>query len=181
MALLSVLLSLLPVAAALDVCPGESARYGDHKCNHDDTHRVCATLLDDAGQPLNWGKGSFWEITGQTAWQWDDQIRANNGDSWCICMWATAELIDAAGCDNVHLHCSATDVPFVLNAYTDGGTDLDSAHKCLQRKCPDYVATQQLYAVNRELGSWAPIGLCVVAFALPARRVRDVHRGLFLA
>lgn len=27
-------------------CPGESDRYGDFKCNHDNTHRVCAQLLD---------------------------------------------------------------------------------------------------------------------------------------
>ena len=28
------------------VCPGEGPRYGDFKCNHDRTHRVCAQLLD---------------------------------------------------------------------------------------------------------------------------------------
>ena len=28
------------------VCPGEGLRYGDRKCNHDPTHRVCAQLLD---------------------------------------------------------------------------------------------------------------------------------------
>merc|ERR1719453_1084311 len=132
MALLSVLLS---VAVALDVCPGESARYGDHKCDHDDTHRVCATLLDDHGQPLNWGKGSFWEITGQTAWQWDDQIRANNGDSWCICMWATARLIEEAGCENVHLRCDSTDVQYVMSKYHDGGVKLSAAQDCLVKKC----------------------------------------------
>jgi|688.fasta_scaffold362814_1 hypothetical protein len=26
----------------IEVCPGESDRYGDFKCNHDNTHRVCA-------------------------------------------------------------------------------------------------------------------------------------------
>jgi hypothetical protein len=30
------------VAHAIDVCPGEGPRYGDYKCNHDGTHRVCA-------------------------------------------------------------------------------------------------------------------------------------------
>ena len=68
------------------VCPGESARYGDHKCNHDGPHRVCAQLLDSTNkQPLSWGQGGdFWAITGQKAFQWDNQIRAHNGDSWCI-------------------------------------------------------------------------------------------------
>ena len=33
----------------------QGSRYGDFKCNHDPTHRVCATLLDGQGQPLDWG------------------------------------------------------------------------------------------------------------------------------
>merc|ERR1719162_1907286 len=131
-------------AAAGDVavCPGEGDRYGDHKCNHDETHRVCAQLLDGSGQPLNWGKGDFWEITKQKAFQWDDDIRANGGDSWCICMWATAELIEAVGCDNVHLHCGSTDISYVLGKYTDFGTDLTPARECLQRKCGSTSLTQ---------------------------------------
>eukprot|EP00928_Gymnodinium_smaydae_P066550 TRINITY_DN4953_c1_g2_i1.p1 TRINITY_DN4953_c1_g2~~TRINITY_DN4953_c1_g2_i1.p1 ORF type:complete len:104 (+),score=7.20 TRINITY_DN4953_c1_g2_i1:81-392(+) len=53
---------------AVSVCRGEGARYGDHKCNHDETHRVCAQLLDDKTHtPLKkWGREgnqSFWEIT----------------------------------------------------------------------------------------------------------------------
>ena len=31
----------------IKVCPGEGPRYGDFKCNHDGTHRVCAQLLDE--------------------------------------------------------------------------------------------------------------------------------------
>merc|ERR1719230_1341692 len=114
-------------AGDVAVCPGEGDRYGDHKCNHDPTHRVCAQLLDGSGQPLSWGKGDFWEITGQKPFQWDDEIRANGGDSWCICMWATARLIDSAGCDAVHLNCAATDVAYVLDSYNDGGVDLAPA------------------------------------------------------
>merc|ERR1719214_39774 len=96
--------------AGIAACPGESGRYGDPKCD-------------------------FWTITGQKMFQWDNQIRANNGDSWCICMWATARLIEQVGCDNVHLHCSATDVQYVLNSYNDGGYQLHSAHECLKKKC----------------------------------------------
>merc|ERR1719326_2219326 len=117
----------------LAMCPGEGDRYGDHKCNHDETHRVCAKLLGSNGQPLSWGKGDFWQITGQEAFKWDDEIRANHGDSWCICMWATARLIQSAGCDNVHLDCAATDVDYVMKSYTDGGTDLKPAKDCLRR------------------------------------------------
>ena len=34
------------VPQEIAVCPGEGPRYGDFKCNHDRTHRVCAQLLD---------------------------------------------------------------------------------------------------------------------------------------
>ncbi|CAL1147864.1 unnamed protein product [Cladocopium goreaui] len=119
------------------VCPGEGARYEDFKCNHDPTHRVCAQLLDGEGQPLDWGaKGNFWQITGQEAFQWDSEIRENHGDSWCICMWATARLIATVGCENVHLRCDATDVAYVEKSYVDGGVNLQPAKKCLQQKCP---------------------------------------------
>jgi len=126
-------------SSSVVVCPGEGPRYGDFKCNHDGTHRVCAKLLNEEGQPLSWGKGDFWAITGQKRFQWDDKIRAkpNPGDSWCICMWAMARMIQSAGCDNVHIHCNATDIDFVMNSYNDGGTKLDGAHKCLQQKCFD--------------------------------------------
>ena len=97
----------------IDPCPGEGPRYGDFRCNHDNSHRVCAQLLNsDDGQPLNWGQADFWSITGQKKWQWDALIRSepNPGDSWCICMWATARLIETVGCENVHIRCNSTDV-----------------------------------------------------------------------
>jgi hypothetical protein len=123
------------------VCPGEGDRYGDFKCNHDTTHRCCARLLDDDGNPMQWGEGDFWEITGQKSHQWDDKIKGepNPGDSWCICMWATADLIEAVGCDNVHIRCDATDVKYMLSNYDDNGRDLSVAHDCLQQKCADRI------------------------------------------
>ena len=74
-------------------------RYGDFKCTHDKTHRVCAKLVDNltSCQELSWNEngGSFWEITNQQKWNWKNKIcnEPNPGDSWCICMWATADLI----------------------------------------------------------------------------------------
>ncbi|CAE7775707.1 unnamed protein product [Symbiodinium sp. CCMP2592] len=136
---------LAAAAAEIAVCPGESDRYGDFKCNHDPTHRVCATLLDSSGKPLAWGSnGTFWEITGQSAFQWDDRIRANHGDSWCICMWATARLIETVGCENIHLNCAATDVAYVENSYQDSGVSLAAAKSCLERKCPKQSLPQEL-------------------------------------
>jgi len=89
-----------------------------------------------------WGSGSFWKITGQDAFNWKDTLCNKNGENpgnpgtgWCICMWATARLISSAGCDAVHLDCDATDVDYVLSKYTDGGTNLQSAHECLMKKC----------------------------------------------
>ena len=127
-------------AADIAVCPGEGPRYGDFKCNHDSTHRVCAQLVEGNGsaEPLSWGPaGDFWEITGQKAFQWNDRIvkGPNPGDSWCICMWATASLIEKVGCDNVHLHCDSTDVDYVLASYHDGGRSLTAAHDCIRQKC----------------------------------------------
>merc|ERR1712012_1283516 len=122
-------------------CPGEGPRYGDYKCNHDRTHRVCAKLVDNptSCKELSWNEdgSSFWDITGQQRWNWKDKICAapNPGDSWCICMWATANLIKEVGCDNVHIHCESTDVSYVMSSYQDGGWDLQQAKSCLQRKC----------------------------------------------
>jgi hypothetical protein len=137
--LVAVLFASLALAGDVAVCPGEGPRYGDFKCNHDGTHRVCAQLLEDGGgSPLQWGEGDFWSITGQKAFQWDKSIRSapNPGDSWCICMWAFARMIERVGCENVHLHCESTDLAFVLDRYHDGGHRLDKAHECLKKTCP---------------------------------------------
>mmetsp|Transcript_28263 Transcript_28263/g.66076 ORF Transcript_28263/g.66076 Transcript_28263/m.66076 type:complete len:161 (-) Transcript_28263:271-753(-) len=137
------------------VCPGEGDRYGDFKCNHDSTHRVCAQLVDQGGKPLAWGeKGDFWEITGQKAFQWPERIieAPNPGDSWCICMWATASLIERVGCDNVHLRCDATDVEYVFASYRDGGQDLSAAQMCLRKKChAEVAASRQRRSAKRRL------------------------------
>ncbi|XP_063686368.1 uncharacterized protein LOC134820073 [Bolinopsis microptera] len=128
------------------VCPGEGPRYQDYKCNHDSTHRVCARLVDNTDgkcDELSWDDEdpdhprSFWDITNQERWNWKDKVCAapNPGDSWCICMWATASLIKKVGCDNVHIRCEATSVNYMMEKYTDGGVDLADAKLCLQKKC----------------------------------------------
>ena len=58
------------VPSTVEVCPGEGPRYGDFKCNHDSTHRVCAKLVNSSSDstPLEWGPaGDFWSITGARA------------------------------------------------------------------------------------------------------------------
>jgi len=128
----------------VEPCPGEGPRYGDFKCDHDRTHRVCAKLVDNSNgqcKELAWNEDqqSFWQITRQERWNWKSRIcyGPNPGDSWCICMWATENLIRKVGCDNVHINCAATDVPYLLRSERDGGWDLKIARECIQRKCPE--------------------------------------------
>jgi hypothetical protein len=139
------MLTLITVASAvasdLSACPGEGPRYGDYKCNHDYTHRVCAKLVDNTNhqcKPLSWGNKDFWDLTGQKQFEWSSNICAepNPGDSWCICMWAFARTIQQVGCDNVHIHCGSTDVDHLLRNYHDGRVNLDEAHACIKTKCP---------------------------------------------
>merc|ERR1739849_34760 len=76
----------------VSTCPGEGPRYGDYKCIHDRTHRVCAQLVDDASScnELSWNEDgrSFWDITRQQRWNWKERVcnAPNPGDSWCICI-----------------------------------------------------------------------------------------------
>merc|ERR1712100_148586 len=127
---------LLALASAINICPGEGPRYGDYKCNHDSTHRVCARLKDNSGNKISWGGGDFWQITQQPDWSSSVGSDSNNpGGDWCISMWATASLIEKVGCSNVHIDCGATDVSYVLPQYTDGGHNLDAAKSCITSKC----------------------------------------------
>ena len=70
------------------MCQGEGPRYGDFKCNHDSTHRVCAHLVDNSGgkcKELSWGKGTFWEITHQQDWNWKESV-CNAVSSLCAAL-----------------------------------------------------------------------------------------------
>merc|ERR1711978_600472 len=127
----------------VSVCPGEGSRYGDYKCIHDRTHRVCAKLVDNSDSScteVRWNMGtsrsvSFWDITGQQRWNWKQRIcgAPNPGDSWCICMWASANIVAEVGCDSVTINCAATDVDYVLNSRYDGGWNLENFKSCLRR------------------------------------------------
>ena len=129
-------LAAVQTAHGIGVCPGEGPRYGDYKCNHDGTHRVCAKLKDGSGGKVLWGDADFWHLTGQPDWSSSvGSDSANPGGDWCICMWATASLISKVGCDNVHIDCSATDVDYVMSKYNDGGVDIAPAKACLIKKC----------------------------------------------
>merc|ERR1711934_1351196 len=105
--------------SGLPSCPGDTRSPGT--CDQDTTHRVCAKIVGT----------NFWGDTNQPSWTND----IGSDGTWCICMWATAEFIEAEGCDNVTINCAATDVQYVLGKYTDAGTNLTVAHTCLTSKC----------------------------------------------
>lgn len=101
----------------MEVCPGMSGK--SHKCNQDLTNRVCAKLLDDEGQPLDWGGQSFFDLIGRPlrSQGWEELIQEEGGDSSCISMWMLAKAISRQGCENIHINCAATGVNFVMDRY----------------------------------------------------------------
>ena len=46
-------------------------------------------------------------------------------------MRAFANLIEDVGCQNVHIHCDATDVQYVLDNYEVSEDSEENAHDCL--------------------------------------------------
>lgn len=145
-------------AEEIAICRGEGPRYGDFKCNHDFTHRVCMKLTDTSENTCKkriFYEGlDFWDITGQKAFEWSDKVcyGENPGEGWCICMWATAKMIQTVGCDNVEIDCAATSVTHVMSNYIDGGYDLKEAQECLEKKCPTKsVAAKETKDVQKEI------------------------------
>jgi len=139
-------------SSTLQSCPGAGAPGSEQTCEKG----VCAQLLGSDGTPLNWGKkGNFWEVTEQTSFMWDDTIRSNGGDSWCIPLRTATVLIWQNGCENVHIRCDGTDVGYVLalfsgNCLKDYGfppewlKELEPTRDCLKKKCvPDVSLSSQ--------------------------------------
>lgn len=121
----------------LHVCSGELADLGEHKCDRDKTHRVCARLLDDDGFPLK--DYDFHELAYQRQLIINEQTKRNGVDSWCIDLYAISRLITTNGCENVYIRCDATDVDFVIKKYSKGKC-FTQAKECLQKQCsPDTV------------------------------------------
>lgn len=162
------LMTLVSARGEIGVCPGEG-RWDDHKCNHDSRYRVCAQLIDEhlpGGAPRMWAGSDFydiagedfWDITGITSPLWEDSIVANHGDSWCIDMWATAFLIRDLGCENVHVRCDATDVSYLMTAYSLGSSSVpedvwEGARQCFKGKC---VEAGDMGGMETKWGADAP-------------------------
>lgn len=124
------------------VCKGDTR--GDRRCNHDQTHRVCAEI----GDPHT----SFWGFTGQQSWcgtvgnyggRYGSLPRCPlDTPTWCICKWATASWIAGEGCsDNVSIDCAATDICAtelgLFFSYNDFDVNLHPARQCVKSKCKE--------------------------------------------
>lgn len=131
--------------ADLAPCPGED-RTADHKC-HIAGGQVCLRLLDEQGQPRVFNKAAWfgsdqdwWDITGTCAKQskkkWDAKIRANGGDSWCVCAECAAKATEQAGCENMDIRCDATNMYDIFSLDLPGYQALE---ECLKSKCPKFV------------------------------------------
>merc|ERR1712048_619869 len=116
---------------------------------------------------------------------WDDKIRENKGDSWCLTVDATAEWIKKAGCAKVDINCAATDVGWVaegkyMEAYR-GPVDLKLVQDCIEQKCGNsnkaVVWTQG--SVISAGGVAAVVG-CGIAMLMNAMALRRSVRPLLI-
>mmetsp|Transcript_55244 Transcript_55244/g.120353 ORF Transcript_55244/g.120353 Transcript_55244/m.120353 type:complete len:144 (+) Transcript_55244:261-692(+) len=128
------LLALLAPAFGAQLTPCSGDTRGDGRCNHDSTHRVCANIGSSAT--------SFFKFSGQRNWCGTRDGSAARcppeAPTWCICKWATARWIEGEGCNSsVNFDCAATDVCNLKRSFSDGGVNLQAAHDCVKRKCPN--------------------------------------------
>merc|ERR1719217_1248971 len=92
-------------------------------CNYPGMY-ICAELLDEEFNLLSFRDA--WRQTLQNNTIFDllpksdktklMKMRANKGRSWCISIGAFQTLVQAWGCENVHIQCNATDVD-IINIY----------------------------------------------------------------
>ncbi len=102
------------------------------------SHHICIDLSSTTG-------GNFCDVTQQPNWCAGkmacdgDTSHACNIKNWCVCEWAFARYVDAAGgCDHIQaLVCEATNMK--AYAHYEGNADRDPgikrALRCLQTKC----------------------------------------------
>jgi len=134
--------------ANLEVCPGSNRQ----QCNENNVHRVCLKLLSTnrAGvkHPTIWGidtstpEGTmkdYWHITGKNSFraEWWKQMADRDGDSRCVGVDSTAQLVKSVGCDAITIRCAATDLNYVFITDTPRteGVDLKPLKACVKQQC----------------------------------------------
>lgn len=95
------------------------------------SHHVCLDLELKDGS-------NFCQTTGQPNWcDEEHECHGKNGlckiDSWCVCQWAFADVVEKRGCSNVVVDCNATSMR-ALEAYQKD-PKYATALKCLKDKC----------------------------------------------
>ncbi|CAK8995268.1 unnamed protein product [Durusdinium trenchii] len=170
---------LVVASSKLAKCPGED-RSKDGTCTVDGGF-VCLQLLDTSGRPRDFAPAQdWWDITGQAA-KWDDRIRGNGGDSWCVCATCASEIVEKVGCAKMPIRCNATNEEDVF------GINLPQYHaleKCLRQKCGFKAADlwdASLEALQKHLqgGSWVQSTVVLSAALGVAAAVVLLLRRLF--
>ena len=133
---MAALMAMFSLASGIEVCPGEGARYGDFKCNHDGTHRVRPAVDQSTSAPPRGARAALLAAHQPEGVAVEPHDHDPPTPVTVVHLHVgAASLIEQVGCDNVHLRCEATDVQYVLSSYHDGGHKLDAAHECLRKKC----------------------------------------------
>eukprot|EP00913_Durusdinium_trenchii_P033471 g31336.t1 len=183
---------LVVASSKLAKCPGED-RSKDGTCTVDGGF-VCLQLLDTSGRPRDFAPAQdWWDITGQAA-KWDDRIRGNGGDSWCVCATCASEIVEKVGCAKMPIRCNATNEEDVFGINLPQYHALDwkgwadqaigRREKCLRQKCGFKAADlwdASLEALQKHLqgGSWVQSTVVLSAALGVAAAVVLLLRRLF--
>lgn len=109
------------------------ARTGKCENHRNDrgSHHVCLDLQLKDGS-------NFCKRTRQP--NWCDEKHECHGadgdcsiDTWCVCQWAFADVVNKVGCANVDIDCDATSMR-ARESY-ENKPEYAEALKCLQKKC----------------------------------------------
>lgn len=111
-----------------------------HCVNRNDdagSHHICIDMSSNTG-------GNFCKVTGQPDWC-SSSMQCNTGaqlcpvTNWCVCEWAFARYIHAAGgCDKIqNVVCDATNMQALLHYREKESRDpqIKYALECLESKC----------------------------------------------
>ena len=114
-----------PRSPSIHPSPGTAGDFTCRMAPPADQLRLCAKLIDqDTGERLLWGEEDFWALTGQSSDGENMNPQGisgspNPGGHWCVDTWELEGLMRKLSCDDIHIHCAATDMCEVLKQYRD--------------------------------------------------------------
>lgn len=100
------------------------------------SHHICIDLSSTTG-------GNFCEVTKQPNWCSSFMTCHDNRNkqcpikNWCVCQWAFASYIAAAGgCDHIqHIECEAVNMQALIAYQKSSEQKYVNALNCIQKKC----------------------------------------------